>query len=169
MKLFRFETEQVIPAPLEVVWDFFSSPVNLKTITPPYMGFDILTPVPDKMEPGLIIAYTVRPLFNLPMTWVTEITHVEPLRFFVDEQRFGPYRFWHHRHTFVPVEGGVWMHDLVYYAFKQPLIDGWINKYLVRPRIEEIFAYRRRKIIELFGEPRGQAAFRTASGATERG
>ncbi|MFN7017235.1 MAG: SRPBCC family protein [Fimbriimonadales bacterium] len=154
MKLFRFETEQVIPAPLEVVWDFFSSPVNLKMITPPYMGFDILTPVPQKMEAGLIIAYTVRPLFNLPMTWVTEITHVEPMRFFVDEQRFGPYRFWHHRHVFEPVEGGVHMTDLVYYALKQPIIDRFINRYIVRPRIEEIFEFRRRKIIELFGKDR---------------
>lgn len=152
MKLFRFETAQIIPAPLDVVWDFFSSPVNLKLITPPYMGFDILTPVPDKMEAGLIIAYIVRPLWNIPMHWVTEITHVDPPRFFVDEQRFGPYRFWHHRHTFTPVEGGVLMHDLVYYAFKQPFIDGLINKYIVRPRIEEIFEFRRRKIIELFGE-----------------
>jgi ligand-binding SRPBCC domain-containing protein len=156
MKLFRFETEQVIPAPLDVVWDFFSSPVNLKTITPPYMGFDILPPVPDKMEPGLIIAYTVRPLFNIPMTWVTEITHVEPMRFFVDEQRFGPYRFWHHRHTFTPVAGGVHMRDLVYYALKQPIIDGVINRLMVRPRIEEIFEFRRRKIIELFGEARAE-------------
>lgn len=151
MKLFRLQTEQVIPASLETVWDFFSSPVNLKTITPPYMGFDILTPVPDKMEAGLIIAYTVRPLLSLPIQWVTEITHVEPMRFFVDEQRFGPYRFWHHRHTFTPVEGGVHMEDLVYYALKQPLIDGVINKLLVRPRLEEIFEYRRRKVEELFG------------------
>ena len=90
MKLFRFETEQVIPAPLDEVWEFFSSPVNLKTITPPYMGFDILTPVPPKMEAGLILAYTVRPLFHITGTWVTEITHVDAPRFFVDEQRFGP-------------------------------------------------------------------------------
>jgi ligand-binding SRPBCC domain-containing protein len=152
MKLFRLQTEQVIPAPLETVWDFFSSPVNLKLITPPYMGFDILTPVPDKMEAGLIIAYTVRPLFNIPMHWVTEITHVEPMRFFVDEQRFGPYRFWHHRHTFTPVECGVRMEDLVYYALKQPLIDGIIHKLLVRPRLEEIFEYRRRKVEEIFGK-----------------
>jgi ligand-binding SRPBCC domain-containing protein len=163
MKLFRFETEQVIPAPMDVVWDFFSSPVNLKTITPPYMGFDILTPVPDKMEPGLIIAYTVRPLFNIPMTWVTEITHVEPMRFFVDEQRFGPYRFWHHRHTFTPVAGGVHMHDLVYYALKQPIIDGVVNRLMVRPRIEEIFEFRRRKIIELFGEARAETQLQVSS------
>lgn len=162
MKLFRFETEQVIPAPLDVVWEYFSSPVNLKTITPPSMGFDILTPVPDKMEAGLIIAYTVRPLFNIPMTWVTEITHVEPMRFFVDEQRFGPYRFWHHRHTFTAVAGGVHMHDLVYYALKQPVIDGLIDRVLVRPRIEEIFEFRRRKIIEVFGEMRSEARLHAA-------
>lgn len=153
MKLFRFETEQVIPAPLEIVWEFFSSPVNLKTITPPYMGFDILTPVPPKMEAGLIIAYTVRPLFNLPMQWVTEITHVDAPRFFVDEQRFGPYKFWHHRHTFTPVEGGVHMHDLVYYALPLPILEGVLNRWLIRPRIEEIFAYRRARITELFGTP----------------
>lgn len=152
MNLFRFETEQTIPATLERVWGFFSSPANLKVITPPYMGFDILTPVPDRMEPGTIIAYTVRPLWGIPMLWVTEISHVEPLRFFVDEQRFGPYRFWHHRHTFTPVDGGVRMTDLVYYALPVPVIDRIINRLLVRPRIEEIFAFRRRKIIELFGE-----------------
>lgn len=152
MNLFRFETEQTIPATLERVWDFFSSPANLKVITPPYMGFDILTPVPDRMEPGTIIAYTVRPLWGIPMLWVTEITHVEPLRFFVDEQRFGPYRFWHHRHTFAPVDGGVRMTDLVYYALPVPVIDRIINRLIVRPRIEEIFAFRRRKIIDLFGE-----------------
>lgn len=152
MNLFRFETEQTIPATLERVWDFFSSPANLKVITPPYMGFDILTPVPDRMEPGTIIAYTVRPLWGIPMLWVTEITHVEPLRFFVDEQRFGPYRFWHHRHTFSPVDGGVRMTDLVYYALPVPVMDRIINRLIVRPRIEEIFAFRRRKIVELFGE-----------------
>lgn len=152
MNLFRFETEQTIPATLEGVWDFFSSPANLKVITPPYMGFDILTPVPDRMEPGTIIAYTVRPLWGIPMLWVTEISHVEPLRFFVDEQRFGPYRFWHHRHTFTPVDGGVRMTDLVYYALPVPVIDRIINRLIVRPRIEEIFAFRRRKIVELFGE-----------------
>jgi ligand-binding SRPBCC domain-containing protein len=152
MKLFRFETEQTIPAPLEEVWEFFSSPVNLKTITPPYMGFDILTPVPPKMEAGLIIAYTVRPLLGIPMFWVTEITHVDPLRFFVDEQRFGPYRFWHHRHTFKPVDEGVHMTDVVHYALPVPVIDGLINRLIVRPRIEEIFQYRRRKIEEIFGK-----------------
>ncbi len=152
-RLFRFETEQIIPAPMDKVWDFFSSPRNLKIITPPYMGFDILTPVPEKMVAGMIIEYCVRPLWNLPMRWVTEITHVQEPHFFVDEQRFGPYRFWHHRHTFTPVPEGVHMHDLVYYMLPVPLIDGWVNRWIVRPRIEEIFRYRRAKIIELFGEP----------------
>jgi ligand-binding SRPBCC domain-containing protein len=83
---------------------------------------------------------------------------VEPLRFFVDEQRLGPYRFWHQRHTFTPLEGGVHMHDLVYYALKQPIIDGVINQLMVRPRIQEIFEFRRRKVIELFGEARPETA-----------
>jgi len=151
VKLFRFETVQVIPAPVETVWDFFSNPRNLKIITPPYMGFEILTPVPEIMEPGLIIEYIVRPLMGIPMHWVTEITHVAPLRFFVDEQRFGPYRFWHHRHEFESVPDGVRMVDLVHYVLPLTVLENTVHRWLVRPRIEEIFTYRRAKIIELFG------------------
>ncbi|AXA35158.1 MAG: hypothetical protein D6691_08820 [Candidatus Hydrogenedentota bacterium] len=151
MKLFRFEAVQVIPAPIEKVWGFFSDPRNLKILTPPYMGFDILTPVSAQMEAGLIIEYTVRPLFGIPMQWVTEITHVAPLHFFVDEQRFGPYRFWHHRHEFEPIAGGVRMVDLVHYALPLPVLESTLHRWLVRPRIEEIFSFRRAKIIELFG------------------
>lgn len=152
MKLFRFETEQLVPASIEVVWHFFSRPENLKRITPPYMGFDILTPVPEKMEAGLIIEYRVRPLWNLPMRWVTEITHLHEPHFFVDEQRFGPYRFWHHRHSFKPLAQGVLMHDLVHYMLPVPLIDEWLNRWIIRPRIQEIFDYRRAKIEEIFGK-----------------
>lgn len=151
MKFFRFEAHQLIPAQLDTVWDFFSDPKNLKIITPPYMKFEILTPVPDEMEAGLIIIYTVRPLWNIPMRWVAEITHIEPKKFFVDEQRFGPYKFWHHRHTFTPVEKGVLMSDLVYYALPIPLIDGLVNRWIIAPRLKEIFEFRRNKIIEIFG------------------
>ncbi len=152
-RLFRFEQQQVVPAGLETVWEFFSNPANLKTITPPDMGFDILTPLPPEMEAGLIIAYRVRPLLGIPVQWVTEITHVAPMRFFVDEQRFGPYRFWHHRHTFEPTEQGVLMTDLVHYALPAPIGATLINELVVRPRLEQIFHYRRRKIEELFGRP----------------
>ncbi len=150
MKLYRLEARQLIRAHIEAVWDFFSSPANLKIITPPYMGFDILSDVPAKMQPGLIIVYRVRPLFGRPVHWVTEITHVDELRFFVDEQRFGPYRFWHHRHVFLPTADGIEMTDLVHYSLPPPLLDSVVNAFLVAPRLLEIFAYRQKKIIELF-------------------
>lgn len=149
--IFQFTASQLVPASLDQVWDFFSSPRNLTVITPPDMGFEILSPVPNDMEPGLLITYRVRPLWGVPVQWVTEITHVHPKRFFVDEQRFGPYRFWHHRHTFEPQDNGVLMTDLVHYAVAVPPIDKLINHFLVQPRLREIFSYRQRKIAEIFG------------------
>lgn len=156
--LYRLKAEQFIPAPMEEVWTFFSRPENLKTITPPYMGFDILSEVPPVMEAGLIIEYRVRPLLGIPLRWVTEITHLKgpqhgpPPYFFVDEQRFGPYVFWHHRHTFEPVEGGVYMTDLVHYRLPAGPLGALVHPWLVRPRLEEIFSYRRAKIEALFGK-----------------
>jgi ligand-binding SRPBCC domain-containing protein len=99
MPIYQLRKEQVIPTNLEMIWDFISSPANLKEITPDYMGFDITSEgLPEKMYPGMMISYKVRPMLNIPLTWVTEITHVEHLKFFVDEQRVGPYRIWHHEH-----------------------------------------------------------------------
>lgn len=155
--LYRIRREQIIPAPMAEVWRFFSRPENLKQITPPYMGFDILSEVPEEMEAGIIIEYIVRPLFGIPLRWVTEITHLkgpqhgEPPYFFVDEQRFGPYAFWHHRHEFFPTAEGVRMIDLVHYKVPFGLIGRLVHPWLVRPRLEEIFDYRREKIKELWG------------------
>ncbi|MCX7625801.1 MAG: SRPBCC family protein [Candidatus Sumerlaeaceae bacterium] len=118
--VFQFSASQLVAATLDEVWRFFSSPGNLATLTPPEMGFEILSPIPREMQPGLIIRYRVKPLWGIPVQWVTEITHVEPLRFFVDEQRFGPYRFWHHLHTFEPQGNGVLVSDLVHYAVAVP-------------------------------------------------
>ncbi|MCX8112780.1 MAG: SRPBCC family protein [Bacteroidia bacterium] len=156
--MYRLIQKQLIPAPIEEVWPFFSRPENLKLITPPYMGFDILSEVPSVMEAGVIIEYIVRPLFGLPMRWVTEITHLygprqgEPPYFFVDEQRFGPYAFWHHRHEFHPVETGVLMTDQVHYKLPAGLIGRLVHPILIRPRLEEIFSYRRQKIEDIFGK-----------------
>lgn len=156
--LYKLKAEQFIPAPMEEVWTFFSRPENLKTITPPYMGFDILSEVPPVMEAGLIIEYRVRPLLGIPLRWVTEITHLKGPQhgpapyFFVDEQRFGPYSFWHHRHTFEPVENGVYMTDIVHYRLPAGLLGRLVHPWLVRPRLEEIFTYRREKIEALFGK-----------------
>ncbi|MCS7152763.1 MAG: SRPBCC family protein [Bacteroidia bacterium] len=157
--MYRLQRKQLIPAPLEEVWHFFSRPENLKVITPPYMGFDILSEVPSVMEAGIIIEYIVRPLWGVPWRWVTEITHLRgpqhgaPPYFFVDEQRFGPYTFWHHRHEFHPVEEGVLMTDLVHYKLPGGAIGRFFHPLLIRPRLEEIFDYRKKKIEELFGTP----------------
>ncbi|MGB9690786.1 MAG: SRPBCC family protein, partial [Candidatus Sumerlaeaceae bacterium] len=132
-RLFRFEQQQLIPTSLERAWEFFCNPANLKTITPPDMGFEILTPVPPVAEPGLIIVYKVRPLLGIPVQWITEITHVVPQQSFVDEQRFGPYRFWHHRHIFEPKDRGVLMTDIIHYALPILVVATLVNNFVVRP------------------------------------
>ncbi|MFO7614007.1 MAG: SRPBCC family protein [Bacteroidales bacterium] len=135
--------KQFVPASVEQVWDFISSPKNLKEITPEHMGFDIISEnLPEKMYAGMIITYKVRPLFGIPMTWVTEITHVEDKRYFVDEQRVGPYSIWHHQHLIEPHENGVMMTDIV--SYKPPLgfLGSIANVLLIRRQLEGIFAYR---------------------------
>ncbi|MEN3040722.1 MAG: SRPBCC family protein [Bacteroidia bacterium] len=155
--LYRLMRKQLIPAAIDSVWHFFSRPENLKIITPPYMGFDILSSVPPVMEAGIIIEYIVRPLAGIPMRWITEITHLygpqhgEPPYFFVDEQRFGPYAFWHHRHEFHEAEGGVLMIDLVHYKLPLGKIGQLFHPWVVEPRLKEIFDFREKKISEIFG------------------
>ena len=144
--------EQTLTLPLEEAWSFFSDPRNLQRITPASMRFEVTSNVPDRIHPGLIITYRVRPLLGVPVGWVTEITHVVEPTLFVDEQRFGPYRFWHHQHHFRATDGGVLMSDIVTYALPRaggPLANRWI----VGPRLKEIFEYRRGVLTDLFGSP----------------
>lgn len=150
MKLYRLEARQLLPVALDEAWRFFSDPANLQGITPPSLSFEITSPLPPRMYAGLIVTYRIRALLSIPMTWVTEITHVDEPRYFVDEQRFGPYRFWHHQHHFREVAGGVEMTDVVHYAPPTPaarLIDRWV----VGPRVREIFRYRSERLAGLFG------------------
>ena len=115
-KVYSFKTVQVIPVSLVEAWDFFSKPANLANITPAKLGFKIRSKHHGEfMYAGQIIAYTVKPVLGIPIYWMTEITHVVHLKFFVDEQRFGPYSFWHHQHHFKEIEGGVEMTDIVHY------------------------------------------------------
>lgn len=153
MALFTLETEQKIPASIEKVWDFISSPANLKHITPDYMGFDILTNnLPQRMYPGLIIAYKVSPLLGIKMTWVTEITQVKEYEYFVDEQLVGPYSLWHHQHHISPIAGGVLMSDIINYRPPFGVLGSIANGIVIRRQLNEIFDYRRKKLIEIFGE-----------------
>jgi ligand-binding SRPBCC domain-containing protein len=152
MSLHRFETEQTLPITREVAWDFFSDPANLAVITPPDMGFEVTSPLPDRAYAGLIITYRVRPLFGIPVQWVTEITHVDDGNYFVDEQRLGPYRVWHHEHHFTKVPGGIHMRDIVHYSVPFGPIGDLVERLVVGRRVEAIFAFRRRVLEQRFGQ-----------------
>jgi ligand-binding SRPBCC domain-containing protein len=143
MSTFRLETKQEIKASLEEVWDFITSPKNLKHITPPHMGFDILTPnLPDKMYQGMMIEYKVKPILGIPMKWLTEITHVQELEFFVDEQRSGPYNLWHHQHHIKATPNGVLMTDIVHYRPPMGFIGDIANAVLIKNQLKQIFDFR---------------------------
>ena len=142
---------QRLPISLPEAWSFFSDPRNLPRITPPSLGLEVMSDLPGVMYPGMIITYRVRPIPWVSVGWVTEITHVREPVLFVDEQRFGPYRFWHHEHHFREVEGGVEMEDIVHYALPLGTIGRVFGGPLVRRRLEQIFSFRRRFLAREFG------------------
>tara|TARA_Y200000002_G_scaffold158085_1_gene130705 strand:- start:609 stop:1118 length:510 start_codon:yes stop_codon:yes gene_type:complete len=152
MKIYQKKSFQKLPLSIKETWDFFSDPKNLKTITPDYMGFEIIDGDDKKIFPGQIIQYNVTPLFGIPIKWVTEITHVLNEKYFVDEQRFGPYSLWHHKHFIKEIEGGVEMEDVVHYKLPFGLLGQIVHPIIVKPKLDEIFNYRYNKLIELFGE-----------------
>ncbi len=152
MSVHRLHRIQRLDATIEDAWRFFSDPRNLPLLTPPWLGFEITSPLTQGIYTGQIVTYRVRPLFGVPVTWVTEIAAVEAPHRFVDEQRVGPYEFWHHQHQLHAVEGGVEVEDLVHYALPFGPAGSIINRFLVAPRLRQIFAFRRRVLFEEFGE-----------------
>jgi ligand-binding SRPBCC domain-containing protein len=150
MSIFCLKKKQFLPINIETAWKFISDPKNLNKITPPEMEFETTSEVPDNMYAGLIITYKVRPLFGIPVNWVTEITQVNEPYYFVDEQRFGPYSFWHHSHFLKKVGGGVEMEDIVYYKLPFGLLGKFIEAILVRKKLEQIFSYRKNVLEKLF-------------------
>ena len=144
---------QVLPISIGEAWDFFSNPKNLKVITPEFMRFDITSVSKDsRMYPGMIITYIVSPIMNIPFNWVTGITHVNEPHYFVDNQKSGPFKFWHHQHFFKEVPSGVEMTDIVNYAAPFDPISRPIEKTIVRQRVEMIFDFRYKKLNEMFGQ-----------------
>lgn len=152
MKLYTLHTKQQLPVSIETAWEFISNPKNLEIITPKSMKFKTLSGDEKEMFAGQIIHYKITPLFGISMQWVTEITHVQEQKFFVDEQRFGPYAFWHHKHFLKAIPGGVEMEDIVHYKLPMGLLGQLAHPFIVKPKLDEIFAYRRKKLIEIFGE-----------------
>jgi len=154
MPVYQFFKAQELSTSVEEVWDFIKDPRNLKEITPDYMGFLITSELlKNQMYPGQIISYVVKPILGIPMTWVTEITHVEEPNFFVDEQRKGPYKMWHHEHKLVKTENGVMMTDLITYEPPMGFLGAIANKLFIRKQLETIFEYRRKVLDEKFNKP----------------
>ena len=152
MKLYRLETVQNLPISQKEAWDFLSDPKNLKRITPEYMGFEILSGASDSMYAGQIIQYIVTPVMSIPTKWVTEITHVDEGKYFVDEQRFGPYALWHHKHFIKPIHKGVEMIDIIDYKIPFGILGQLVHPIIVAPKLKEIFEFRKHALNEMFGE-----------------
>ena len=151
-KVYSLKTVQKLPISLEAAWDFFSSPANLKEITPTNLGFTVVSKHHGKkMYTGQIIEYTVKPVLGIPLYWMTEITHVVDKQFFVDEQRFGPYTMWHHQHHFKAVDGGVEMTDIVHYKLPFGCLGDIANTLFVKKQLQGIFDFRWKKVEDLFG------------------
>lgn len=140
-----------MPIDIERAWNFFSNPANLNEITPPWLNLQMSADLPSEIYTGLLIPYKVHPILGLPLTWVTEITHVEKPRLFVDEQRFGPYRFWHHRHLFREIKGGIEMTDMDSYVLPFDPFSRILNALMVRRKLDEIFRFRFEYLQEKFG------------------
>lgn len=151
-KVHELRTVQRLPVSLEKAWDFFSHPKNLAVITPEELNLKFTNELfGEAAYAGQVIAYTVKPLLGIPMFWLTEITHLEEGRYFVDEQRRGPYALWHHQHHFREIPGGVEMTDIVHYQI--PFYPfGELALPLVKKKLQEIFAYRIKRVEEVLGK-----------------
>lgn len=151
-KVYSLKRIQQLPISLDEAWNYFSRPDNLADITPANLGFNIRSrDRGDKMYAGQIIEYTVKPVLGIPFYWMTEITHVDHQKYFVDEQRFGPYSLWHHQHHFNQTNNGVEMTDVVHYKIPFGLIGDIANALFVKKKLDEIFDYRRKKVEAIFG------------------
>lgn len=151
MKIYRLHKKQNLPTSKTEAWAFLSNPKNLKTITPDYMGFNILSGADRPMYAGQIIQYIVTPVLGIKTKWVTEITHVVDHNYFVDEQRFGPYALWHHKHFIKEIDGGIEMEDIIDYKIPLGILGQLVHPIIVKPKLEEIFNYRTKALEERFG------------------
>jgi ligand-binding SRPBCC domain-containing protein len=144
------QTEQFIPISLREAWDFFATPRNLNAVTPRKLDFRITSEVPEKMYEGLFITYRIKPMLNIPVTWVTEITHIKEPDYFVDEQRDGPYRIWHHEHHFREAPGGLIMTDILHYDIGKWIFGDIAGFLFVHKTVRQIFRFRKEALEKVF-------------------
>lgn len=152
--LHTIQRKQILHCDLKTAWDFMRSPTNLAKITPAHMGFHILSDQESikDMYAGQIVEYYVRPIAGIKMHWVTEITHVEEGRYFVDEQRFGPYSFWHHKHFLKEVPEGVEMLDIIHYKAPFGILGKMVNALLIKKQLKQIFDFRHQALEKMFNQ-----------------
>jgi ligand-binding SRPBCC domain-containing protein len=146
----KLKQEQFLPISLDEAWKFFATPKNLNEVTPDDMVFEIISELPETMYAGLLINYRLKPMLNIPINWCTEITHIKEKEYFVDEQRKGPYRIWHHEHHFKAVNGGVLMTDILHYDIGKWIVGRIAGKLFVDKKVKGIFEYRNRTLETYF-------------------
>tara|TARA_B100000768_G_C11282453_1_gene379440 strand:- start:1464 stop:1931 length:468 start_codon:yes stop_codon:yes gene_type:complete len=152
MKIYTFHRKQKLPITLNEAWEFLSNPRNLSTLTPKEMNFTIISNDDKPMYAGQVIQYSVTPIAGIKAKWISEITHLVDGKYFVDLQLYGPYAFWHHKHFIHEIDGGVEMEDIIDYKVPLGILGQIVHPFLVKPKLEEIFRYRQKKLIEIFGE-----------------
>ena len=143
---------QQLPISKEEAWAFFSDPSQLENITPDHMSMKPMQELPKYMYEGMIILYRIEPFFKVNMKWVTEITHIQEGKYFIDEQRFGPFRFWHHQHRLIENKAGVELQDTVHYVMPFSILGRVAHQLFIRKRIENIFSYRKKQLETHFRE-----------------
>ena len=152
LKIYQIKTKQKLPISSKEAWQFLSNPNNLAEITPKYMNFKILSGADRPIFAGQIIQYKVTPVLGITLKWVTEITHVKENEYFVDEQRFGPYSLWHHKHFIKKINGGIEMEDIVDYKIPFGILGQIAHPLFVKNKLRQIFKFREKKLIKLFGK-----------------
>jgi ligand-binding SRPBCC domain-containing protein len=150
LKLYQFSSQQKLPISLDEAWKFLTDANNLKLLTPPELDMTVHYGTERGMYPGQLIEYSVTPLPFYKTNWVTHITQVEEKKFFVDEQMYGPYATWHHKHFISEIEGGTLMEDLIHYRLPFGIL-GKLGSGFVKKKLEEIFRFRESALIKHFG------------------
>lgn len=152
MKLYQLHKTQKLPISLDVAWEFLCNPANLSELTPKEMNMTIISGADRPMYAGQVLQYSVTPLPGFKTKWVSEIAQYEHKKYFVDDQLYGPYAFWHHKHFVHEIDGGVEMEDIIDYKVPLGFIGQLLHPIVVKSKLESIFEYRQKKMIELFGE-----------------
>lgn len=150
--MYYISQSQKLPITLDEAWSFFSNPNNLAKLTPPWMKLTFDNELPKEMYEGMIITQQLRPIFQIRLRWVTEITTVKEKEYFIDEQRIGPYRFWHHEHRFLEIDGGIEIVDCLHYVMPFGILGRLAHRVSVERKIKEVFKYRYERLEEIFGK-----------------